>query len=138
MGCCDKAKSTNDIYVPLNQRLIQFAIDNTEYQLRKKFPTTKLYIFSFADFTKSCGTCHEKFSEMVNWFHKYGVLENPINNVKWIFEDDMSKNLIADDIGLGKSPTHLFCDSNGNIIDIVPGFPSEEWLEKYILPLVTN
>jgi hypothetical protein len=80
--------------------------------------------------------CIEKIQVMVAWFEKFGLLKNPVNNVKWIFEDNMSKNLICRDMGITKSPTHLICDSSGNIMDIVTGFPDENWLEKNILPLV--
>jgi len=33
---------------------------------------------------------------------------------------------------------HLFCDENGKIFDIILGFPSTAWLDKYILPIVKN
>lgn len=136
MGCCDKKKSINQLYLPLNRRLVDFAIKSTDEAILKRFPTTKLFILTFVDSTKTCIECAEKFTEMINWFSKYNLLEDPINNVKWIFEDEMEKNLIIDDIGLVISPSNLICDGNGNIIDIVTGFPSTEWLEQYLLPMV--
>lgn len=138
MTCCGKT-SSDDVYKPLNRRLVEWGEEVTGPDALIRYPGTKLWVFTFASFDdSSCISCQEKLSAMVNWFHKYGLLENPINNVKWIFEDEMDDNLIAKDISLTKSPTHLFCNENGDIIDIVLGFPSPEWLEKYILPLVNN
>ena len=136
MGCCDKAKNVDQIYIPMNRRLLEFAKQTTDEELLKRFPTTKLYIFSFTDKTKMCAECAEKFGDMISWFQKYSLLDDPVRNVKWIFEDEMDKNLIVDDMGITKSPTHLLCNDSGYILDIVTGFPSPDWLEQHLLPLV--
>lgn len=137
MTCCDGKTFGNQIYTPLNKRLLEFGKDATNPILMEKFSATSLWIFSFLDKSDmACLECIEKIQIMVAWFEKFGLLKNPVNNVKWIFEDDMTKNLICRDMGITKSPTHLICDSYGNIMDIVTGFPDENWLEKNILPLI--
>ena len=72
------------------------------------------------------------------WFHKYGLFTDPVRNVKWIVENEPNKNLIYQEIGFVKSPMHIFTLGNGNVIDIVAGFPDEHWLEKYILPIIQH
>lgn len=137
MDCCNGKTFGDQLYIPLNKRLLEFGKDSTNPILMEQFSTTSLWIFSFLDNNDTmCMDCIEKIQIMVSWFDKFGLLKNPINNVKWIFEDDMLNNLISRDLGMTKSPTHLICDSNGNIIDIVTGFPDENWLNKNILPLV--
>lgn len=138
MGCCDKKKSVDDIYIPINRRLVDFALQLTDPMLLHRFPATKLFIFTFVDRERMCTECTEKFGVMLDWFNKYGLMSDPINNVKWIFEDEMAENHIVNDIGITKSPTHLICDGDGNIKDIVAGFPSAEWLEKHFLQLLRN
>lgn len=137
MACCDDKLFGNQIYVPLNKRLIEFGKDSTNPIFMEQFNVTTLWIFTFLNKDDIiCVDCINKIQIMVAWFEKFGLLKNPVNNVKWIFEDDMLNNLICRDIGISKSPTHLFCNSDGNIIDIVTGFPDENWLDNNILPLV--
>ena len=137
MTCCDDKLFGNQIYIPLNKRLLEFGKDSSNPILMEQFSVTKLWIFTFLDKNDTiCVDCISKIQIMVNWFEKFGLLKNPINNIKWIFEDDMSNNLICRDMGISKSPTHLLCDSDGKIIDIVTGFPDENWLDSNILPLV--
>lgn len=138
MGCCDKQKSIEDVYIPINRRLMDFALQSTDQGILNKYPSTKLYVFTFSDDKRLCTECAEKFGDMLGWFTRYGILEDPVNNVKWIFEDEMDKNHISNDIGLSKSPTHLICDNMCNILDIVPGFPTPEWLEKHFLPMLRS
>ena len=54
MGCCDKPNSSDQLYVPLNRRLVQYAIDSSEAAYLAQFPTTKLFIFMFADLVNPC------------------------------------------------------------------------------------
>ncbi len=136
-NCCEKTFG-DQTYLPLNKRLIRFGEENTDPDLLEKFNNTTLWMFTFIDSTKLCIECEQKFLVMLNWVQQFGLLKNPVNNVKWVVEDDMLNNLICRDIGIEKSPTHLLCDKMGNILDIVVGFPDEKWLEKYILPLVTS
>lgn len=138
MGCCDKKKSIDDIYIPINRRLIDFATQITDAETRLRYPSTKLYLFTFIDNEQMCTECAEKFGSMLEWMSKYGLMTDPVNNVKWIIEDEMFKNHIVNDIGITKSPTHLICDGNGNIRDIVAGFPTPEWLESHFLQMLRN
>ena len=136
MGCCDKPNSSDQLYVPLNRRLVQYAIDSSEAEYLAQFPTTKLFIFMFADLVNPCVECRERFAKTVDWFTKYNLLNDPVNNTKLIIEAEMEKNLICADLGLTHSPTFMVCDPDGNIMDMFSGYPSDEWLEKYILPRV--
>lgn len=137
MSCC-KENFGDNLYLPLNQRLLKYGADNTAPEMMLKYPETAVWIFSFFDKeSMECEDCMSKFKSMVMWFEKFGLLKNPINNVKWILTDDMKISLIYRDIGLStNSPTHLICDKSGNILDIIKGFPDDRFLEKYILPLV--
>jgi hypothetical protein len=75
---------------------------------------------------------------MISWFRKRDFLDNPSNNVKFIYEDNILGNPIARDIGIVKSPTHIFCGPDGTIHDIVLGTPNDEWLDQYILPKLVS
>ena len=136
MSCCDKPNSSDQVYVPLNRRLIAFANESTDSDYLAMYPRTKLYIFMFADLINPCVECRDKFTALVDWFTKYNLLHDPVNNVKLIIEHEMDKNLICVDLGLANSPTFMICDPDGNVMDMLSGYPSQEWLEKYILPLV--
>lgn len=136
MGCCDKNTSVNQIYQSITDRLKEFAINNTGPELLKKFPTTKVYLFTFLDIGTMCTECKEKLAAMHSWVTKYNLLEDPVNNMKWILEDEMKKNLIVDDMGITKSPTHIICDGNCRILDIVTGYPSPDWMEKHFLQFI--
>lgn len=138
MSCC-RDKFGNQLYVPLNTRLVNFGKESTAPELLEKFPDTHIWLFSFFDQKDTeCPDCTIKFQEMIEWFEKFGLLKNPVNNVKWIFEDNIKSNLICRDVGITKSPTHLICNSDGNILDILQGFPDSEWLTKYMLPIVNQ
>ena len=112
MSCCGNRKSTNDIYVPLSVRLVEFAKQTID---ANDIPA-KMYIFSFVDNENNCIECQNKFSVMLNWFDQRNILTNPALGVKWIFEDDMQNNHISHDIGLTRSPTHIITDNVGRII----------------------
>lgn len=135
-GCCGDGEYQK-IYVPLNKRLVEFGKESTDSEILNKYPYTKMWVFTFIDHEEMCVDCQSKFSSMVNWFNKYGILDNSVNNTKWIIEPDMRNNLIAKEISITKSPTTYFCDENGNIFNIIVGFPEDEWLEEYILPYVS-
>ncbi len=101
-----------------------------------KFNFTKMWVFTFIDSDQMCIECKEKYAKMLEWFEKYELFDNPVNNVKWVVDPDMNNNLIIKDLKITASPTTLFCDSKGNIFEILVGFPDQEWLEEYILPYV--
>ena len=137
MGCCGNMP-LDDIYIPMNKRLLEYGKESYGELLGKKFPQTKIWIFTFYRDSEMCVECESKFSDMINWFNKYGFLEDPVNNVKWIIDDDIENNMILKDLAVKKTPLHLFCDSGGKIIDLIYGFPEITWLEKYILPIVRD
>ena len=137
MGCCDDTP-IDDVYVPLHKRLVDYGKDSCDNQLLSRYSYTRLWVFSFYDDENLCIDCETKFSSMIQWFNKYGLLEDVIKNVKWIVDDDIDNNLLLKDMGIKKTPVHLFCDTDGKIIDIIFGFPSQKWLEKYILPVVRS
>jgi hypothetical protein len=137
MSCCGEKNFGNQLYKPLNRRLLDFGTDSTQKELLDQFPDTHIWLFSFFDKADlECQDCTSKLKSMVSWVEKYGLLSNPVRNMKWIVEEDIKNNFIAKEIGLSKSPTHLICNREGNIIDIIAGFPDDKWLEKNILPLV--
>lgn len=135
MSCCKNIPIDGE-YVPINKRLLEYGKEVYGEATLKEFPHTHLWIFTFYNEEDMCIECQEKFSNMLNWLTKYNLLNDPIKNTKWIIDDDIKNNLVFIDLELKKSPVHLFCDTNGKIIDIVYGFPSVSWLEKYILPLI--
>lgn len=138
MSCCNKKAQIDYIYVPINKRLVEFGKEVSGEQLMREYSNTFMWLFTFYGDDDLCDDCQFKFAAMNQWFIKYGLFTDPIRNVKWILEDEPEKNLIYQEMGFTKTPMHLFCDSNGKIIDIIMGFPTPEWLEKYILPLVKD
>ncbi len=138
MPCCQD-KFGNGLYYPISTRLLEMGKTSTAPELFEKYPDTHIWLFSFLKKKDlECPDCTNKLQDMVAWFDKFGILKNPTRNLKWIFEDDMDNNMICKDIGLTKSPAHVICNKDGNIIDIVIGFPDETWLKKFILPLVND
>ena len=136
-GCCE-GNPIDGIYIPLHKRLIEYGKESYSDHLLKKFPNTLMWIFTFYNNNDLCIDCETKFSNMIQWFNKYGLLEDPMKNVKWVVDDDIDNNLILKDLNIKKTPFHMFCTSDGKIIDIIFGFPSQKWLEKYILPIIRN
>jgi len=137
MGCCEDIP-IDDVYIPLSTRLVDYGTDSYGEQLLNKFPHTHMWIFSFYKDEELCIDCEQKFADMAGWFTKYGLLEDSLKNVKWVVDDDVDNNLILKDLAIQKTPLHLFSDEHGKIIDVVFGFPSPQWLEKHILPLIRN
>lgn len=136
MTCCNKKSPLDSIYSPISKRLVEFGMEVYDDAVLEKYSNTFLWIFTFYHDDEMCEECQFKFSDMSTWFSKYGMFENPTRNVKWVIEDEPDKNLIYKEIGFSKTPMHIFCDSDGKIIDIVTGFPTPDWLEKHILPLI--
>ncbi len=135
MTCCDEKTFGSELYMPLNERLLDFGKKSSTPDILNNFPNTFVWLFTFCKKTDlDCFDCLEKFQIMVNWFNKYNLLKNPVNNLKWIFDDNIEENNICLDIGITNSPTHIITDKDGNIMNIVLGFPDEDWLNKYLLP----
>lgn len=137
MSCCEDTPIDGE-YVSLNKRLIQYGKDSFSEELLKKYPHTHMWVFTFLDEDDMCIECQTKFSKMSQWFSKYNLLDDVMKNVKWVFDDEIKNNLIFKDLGINKTPVHLFCDSNGKIIDIIYGFADVDWLDKHILPLIRS
>jgi len=138
MTCCNEKAPLDNIYIPLNKRLIQFGTEIYGDDLNNIYKSTHMWVFTFYGEDDMCDDCMFKFSRMTNWFTQYGLFTNPEKNVKWILEDEADKNLIYQEMGFSKTPMHIFCNKNGDIHDIIIGFPTDEWLEKHILPLINN
>lgn len=136
MGCCGHV--FDDIYLPLNQRLVRFGNEvfsefNPDYN-----EVPKIWLFTFYEESDACDECKHMLSEMNNWFEKYGFFSDPMFKVNWVLEDDPKNNMIYKEIGFNKAPIHLFCDSHGNIFNIFNGIPDIEWLDKYILNVIRD
>ena len=119
-----------NIYMPLNERLIEFAKDSTTNPDIHKVDF-KLYVFTFVDSDEDCSVCSDTINALIHWFTKYDLLKPSMGIASWIIDEHMTTNAICDDIGMVASPTTLFCDSHGNIMDIILGSPGEKWLEKW-------
>ena len=144
MSCCPKKAIVDGEYVPLNARLVEYGKSSYGEVLMKRFPNTKVWIFSFFDGKKICPDCRDRFGIMAKWLNEYGFQEDPINNVKWIFENFEGadgkhvENMIWNEFGLTKMPLHIFCDSDGNIFNMYVGFPDEKWLVEYLRPYIVD
>lgn len=132
--CCGKAVIHGE-YKPLNQRLLDYGKEVYDDAVSKK-QRTLIWVFSFYDEKANCPVCKGALGEMFGWFHKYNLFKDPIRSVKVVVEPEPDKNLLYTDLHLNQLPVHLFCDSNGNIFDILYDTPNEKWLETYILPIV--
>lgn len=135
MACCGQKSQLDNIYLPLNKRLVEFGKEVSGESLMNAYPSTFIWVFTFYREQDMCEECHDNLGAVNKWFVKYGMYTDPIRNLKWIIEDEPDRNLIYKELGLTKSPTHIFCDGDGKIVDIISGIPSTEWLEKHILPL---
>lgn len=138
MACCKKKAQLDNIYTPISKRLVEFGKEVYGEEGMSQYKDTFLWVFSFYETSEMCEECKFKFTAMSKWFTDYGLFKNVNRNVKWVLEDEPTKNLIFVEMGLSKTPIHIFADSNGRIIDMVVGFPTIEWLESYILPLIQD
>lgn len=142
-GCNEKKKVLTDYslegeYLTLDKRLFEYGKEVYGKDLFKKFPITHIWIFTFycAEEMEKCEDCIVKLSKMGEWINKYGFLEDPIKNVKWVIDDEPGNNLILQDLHIEKMPVHIIANGEGKIFDVLYGFPDPRWLEKYILPFV--
>ena len=135
MTCCEEKPFGSEIYLPLNEKLLEYGKNMTSPDVLNTFPDTFMWLFSF--FKKDdleCVECADNLSKMVQWVDKYNLLKSPTRNFKWIFDVEMEKNNISIDIGITKTPTHILADKNGRILDMFLGIPNEEFLNKHLLP----
>lgn len=148
MGCgCNKSNTKPIIdyslmgeYLPLHKRLVEYGKEVYGKELLSKYSTTRMWIFTFycEETMNKCDDCIEKLTAMGRWINKYGFMEDPVKNIKWIIEDEPEKNLIIQDLHIEKTPVHIITSGDGKIIEIFYGFPDTSWLEKYILPYIIS
>lgn len=125
-------------YLTLDKRLLEYGKEVYGKPLLEKYPITHIWMFTFycAEEMKACDDCAEKLAAMGEWINKYGFLEDPLKNVKWVIDDEPGNNLILKDLHIENTPVHIVTEGNGKIIDVLYGFPDQRWLEKYILGLI--
>lgn len=136
MSCCNHV--FDDIYLPLNKRLVRFGNETYKEYDPNFNDVPKIWVFTFYKENETCDECKEMLSNMTSWFEKYGCFSDPLYKVHWILDDEPELNMIYKDIGFSKTPIHLFCDSNGNIFNIFTGIPDNEWLDRYILNIIRS
>ena len=120
------------IYLPLSKRLLEFG--NQVYADCTSSQRVIMWVFSFYNGMANCKVCKHSLDEMYNWFHKYGMLNDPVRGVRMVVEDEPHTNRYYNELGISKLPMHIFTDGDGKIIDILYDFPDAEGLDKYILP----
>ena len=136
MGCCGGA--FDDIYLPLNQRLVRFGMETYKEYDPSYNEIPKTWLFTFYEENELCEECKHMLSSMNEWFEKYSFFSDPTTKVNWVLEDNPKMNAIYKELGFTKTPMHIFCDSFGNIFNIFVGIPDSEWLEKYILKAIRD
>ena len=135
--CCGDKAAPLGIYRPLNERLTAYgseAFGEDEMKRRR----TAMWLFTLYKEKDACSECRSRLSVMYDWFHGYGLFDNPAGCVRFVVEPDPESNLICRDMGFSKYPMHLFCNPDGSVFDAVFGFPDAGWLEKHILPIIKN
>lgn len=130
--CCPETPEIDGIYKPLSRRLVDFG--NEVYADCNGSQRVIMWVFSFYDGMANCKVCKHSLDEMYGWFHKYGLLNDPVRGVRMVVEDEPHTNMIYNDFGFTKLPMHIFTDGDGKIIDMLFDFPEADWLDKYILP----
>lgn len=130
--CCPETPEIDGIYKTLSRRLVDFG--NEVYADCIADQRVIMWVFSFYDGMANCKVCKHSLDEMYGWFHKYGLLNDPVRGVRMVVEDEPHTNMIYNDFGFTKLPMHIFTDGDGKIIDMLFDFPEAEWLDKYILP----
>ena len=130
--CCPETSEIDGIYKTLSRRLVDFG--NEVYADCIADQRVIMWVFSFYDGMANCKVCKHSLDEMYGWFHKYGLLNDPVRGVRMVVEDEPHTNMIYNDFGFTKLPMHIFTDGDGKIIDMLFDFPEAEWLDKYILP----
>ncbi len=129
-----EAPEINGIYKTLSRRLVDFG--NEVYADCTIEQNVIMWVFSFYDGMKNCKICKHSLDEMYKWFHKYGLLNDPVRGVRMVVEDEPHTNLLYEEFGFSKLPMHIFTDGEGKIIDILFDYPDSAWLDKFILPYI--
>jgi len=133
-ACCPETPDIGGIYKTFSRRLVDFG--NEVYSDCHASQRVIMWVFSFYDGMAHCKVCKHSLEEMYGWFHKYGLLNDPVHGVRMVVEDEPHTNMIYNELGFTKLPMHIFTDGDGKIIDILFDFPDSEWLDKYILPYI--
>lgn len=122
----------DNIYIPMNERLVRYMDESSPDGISKL--NNKLKIFTFIDSKSDCIECISSIEEISEWVTDNKLIET--NSVNWLVTADMNTNLICRDIGMIASPTHLLCDTNGNIMDVIVGGVTRKWLDDHVLKYV--
>ena len=130
--CCPETLEIDSIYKPISRRLVDFG--NEVYADCTNTQRVIMWVFSFFNGMANCKVCKHSLDEMYGWFHKYGLLNDPVRGVRMVVDDEPHMNKLYTELGFSKLPMHIFTDGGGRIIDILFDFPDAEWLDKYILP----
>lgn len=130
--CCGKAiiRAGDDA---LSVRLLEYGRE--AYADLKKEQRVIVWIFAFFDEKELCAKCRTELTEMIEWFTKYDLFENPTRSARLVLETEPQNNLILADRGITKLPLFIYCDANGRIFDERYEFPTVKWLETNILPI---
>ena len=138
MSCCDPIDFIDAEYAPISQRLSAYGKEVYGVSAMTEYPDTKMWIFSFIDSSQVCSECLDPIHEFHEWFNKYGLFTNHSSHVKWVIEGEPSTNMLWRDLKLSNTPLHVFCDGNGAIWELFYGYPSEQWLDMFVLPKVNT
>ena len=130
--CITETPEIDGIYKPLSRRLVDFG--NEVYADCSADQRVIMWVFSCYVGMPKCKACKLSLDEVYGWFHKYGLLNDPVRGVRMVVEDEPHTNISYNDFGVTKLPMHIFTDGDGKIIDMLFDFPEADWLDKYILP----
>lgn len=129
--CCGKAIITAGDS-SLSARLLKYGQE--AYADLKKEQRVIMWIFAWIDEKNMCQKCRSDFADMIEWFNKYDLFENPARAARLVIETKPENNRILGDREITKLPLFLYCDEHGRIIDERFIFPEVKWLEQNILP----
>lgn len=121
-------------YVPLSRRLLEYgkAIYGGD-RCNRRFI---LWVFAFYDASDECPVCKHALSGMIDWFNKFGLVDNPSRCIGFVLEDEPASNMIFNDLKFPMSPVTVFADPEGRVLDIIYEFPDGDWMDRYILPII--
>ena len=132
--CCSGPVVIDGIYKPLSRSLLDYGKE--VYSETTSTQRVILWVFSFYDAKSECPVCRNGIERMYDWFHKFGLLTDPVRGVRMVLDDDPDSNPVFTDLKLASKPVNIFTDENGMVYDIIYEFPDDAWLDKYILPLI--
>jgi hypothetical protein len=134
--CCSDGVFISGEYQPLCQRLLAYG--HEAYKDVTKRQRVVMWVFVFYDESQMCPKCKESYRDMLNWFNKYGLFEDPIRGVRIVIEPEPQKNLLFNDYHKTQLPCVIFADEKCRVLDEVFEFPGERWLNETILPFIQD